>query len=102
MPGRILTSHAGSFPRPDDLVALNFERMEGRFGDESAYQRKLTQAVEELVAPQREIGIDLVNDGEYGHSMGHRYDYGSRGGRAARERAAVRVAHARLDVARAR
>ena len=77
MPDRILTSHAGSLPRPEDLVALNFERIEGRFSDEDAYQLKLTQAVEEVVARQCEIGIDLVNDGEYGHSMGHRYDYGS-------------------------
>jgi 5-methyltetrahydropteroyltriglutamate--homocysteine methyltransferase len=77
MPDRILTSHAGSLPRPEDLVALNLERLEGRFTDEDAYQEKLAQAVEEVVARQREIGIDLANDGEYGHSMGHRYDYGS-------------------------
>jgi 5-methyltetrahydropteroyltriglutamate--homocysteine methyltransferase len=77
MPDRILTSHAGSLSRPEDLVALNLERLEGRFDDEEAYQRKLTQAVQDVVARQREIGIDLVNDGEYGHSMGHRYDYGS-------------------------
>jgi 5-methyltetrahydropteroyltriglutamate--homocysteine methyltransferase len=77
MPDRILTSHAGSLPRPEDLVALNFERLEGRFTDEDAYQGELAQAVEAVVARQREIGIDLVNDGEYGHSMGHRYDYGS-------------------------
>ena len=36
MPDRILTSHAGSLPRPEDLVALNFERIEGRFSDEDA------------------------------------------------------------------
>src|SRR3984885_15902092 len=77
MPDRILTSHAGSLPRPEDLAALNLERMEGRFGDEDAYQQQLTQAVQDVVARQRELGIDLVNDGEYGHSMGHRYDYGS-------------------------
>ncbi len=77
MPDRILTSHAGSLPRPEGLVALNLDRMEGRFDDEDAYQRKLTEAVEDVVARQRDIGIDLVNDGEYGHSMGHRYDYGS-------------------------
>jgi len=77
MPDPILTSHAGSLPRPEDLVALNLERTEGRFDDEDAYQGMLRQAVEDVVARQREIGIDLVNDGEYGHSMGHRYDYGS-------------------------
>ena len=31
----------------------------------------------DVVARQRDIGIDLVNDGEYGHSMGQRYDYGT-------------------------
>ena len=31
----------------------------------------------DVVARQRETGIDLVNDGEFGHSMGQRYDYGS-------------------------
>lgn len=77
MSDRILTSHAGSLPRPEDLVALNLDRMEGRFDDEDAYQRELAQAVTGIVARQREVGIDLVNDGEYGHSMGHRYDYGS-------------------------
>jgi 5-methyltetrahydropteroyltriglutamate--homocysteine methyltransferase len=29
-----------------------------------------------VVARQREIGIDLVNDGEYGHALGQAYDYG--------------------------
>jgi 5-methyltetrahydropteroyltriglutamate--homocysteine methyltransferase len=33
--------------------------------------------VAEVVARQRSTGIDLVNDGEYGHIMGQRYDYGS-------------------------
>jgi 5-methyltetrahydropteroyltriglutamate--homocysteine methyltransferase len=76
MPDRILTSHAGSLPRPEDLIALNLRRAEGDFSDEDAYQEALRTAVAELVARQKAIGIDLVNDGEYGHSMGHRYDYG--------------------------
>ncbi len=29
------------------------------------------------MARQRETGIDLGNDGEFGHSMGQRYDFGS-------------------------
>jgi 5-methyltetrahydropteroyltriglutamate--homocysteine methyltransferase len=76
MPDRILTSHAGSLPRPEELVALNLKRGLGELDDEAGYQAKLTQAVADVVAHQRELGIDLVNDGEYGHSMGHRYDYG--------------------------
>jgi 5-methyltetrahydropteroyltriglutamate--homocysteine methyltransferase len=33
--------------------------------------------VAETVRKQKEAGIDLVNDGEYGHTMGWDYDYGS-------------------------
>jgi 5-methyltetrahydropteroyltriglutamate--homocysteine methyltransferase len=77
MPDRILTSHAGSLPRPEDLIALNKQRAAGDFTDEAGYLRELRAAVADVVARQRAIGIDLVNDGEYGHSMGQRYDYGS-------------------------
>jgi 5-methyltetrahydropteroyltriglutamate--homocysteine methyltransferase len=77
MPDRILTSHAGSLPRPEDLLALNKQRAAGDLRDEAAYLGELRAAVAGVVARQRQIGIDLVNDGEYGHSMGQRYDYGS-------------------------
>ena len=77
MPGPIPTSHAGSLPRPEDLVELNLKRTEGQPVDEADYQQRLAQAVRDVVARQDQIGIDWVNDGEYGHSMGHRYDYGS-------------------------
>jgi 5-methyltetrahydropteroyltriglutamate--homocysteine methyltransferase len=77
MPDRILTSHAGSLPRPEDLIALNKQRAAGDFADEQGYLRELRTAVADVIRRQREIGIDLVNDGEYGHSMGQRYDYGS-------------------------
>src|SRR5579884_3767604 len=81
MPDRILTSHAGSLPRPEDLVELNRARRDEALGgaasDEAAFQERLSSAVAEVVARQRELGIDLVNDGEYGHLMPERYDYGS-------------------------
>jgi 5-methyltetrahydropteroyltriglutamate--homocysteine methyltransferase len=77
MPDRILTSHAGSLPRPEDLIALNERRAAGDFADEAYYMERLRAAVADVVARQHETGIDLVNDGEYGHSMGQRYDYGS-------------------------
>jgi 5-methyltetrahydropteroyltriglutamate--homocysteine methyltransferase len=70
MPDRILTSHAGSLPRPEDLIALNSKRAAGEFADETEYLRNLRAAVADVVARQRDAGIDLVNDGEYGHSMG--------------------------------
>src|ERR1039457_5722457 len=73
---RILTSHVGSLPRPERLITLNNRRASGAQVDEAGYQQELRNAVIDLVARQQESGIDLVNDGEYGHSMGHDYDYG--------------------------
>jgi len=77
MPERILTSHAGSLPRPDELAALNLQRGRGELDDEAGFQTALAAGVVGVVADQHAAGIDLVNDGEFGHSMGHRYDYGS-------------------------
>jgi len=77
MSDRVLTSHAGSLPRPENLVELNHKRGLGELEDEAGYQEKLAQATVDVVAKQNEIGIDIVNDGEYGHSMGARYDYGT-------------------------
>ena len=77
MPDRILTSHAGSLPRPEDLVELNRQRAQPGFTDEERYQQELTAAVAGVVRRQQETGIDVVNDGEYGHAMGQRYNYGS-------------------------
>jgi 5-methyltetrahydropteroyltriglutamate--homocysteine methyltransferase len=74
---RILTSHVGSLPRPEYLIDASRRRAESGFADEEGYQHDLAAAVASVVARQRETGIDLVNDGEYGHSMGQRYDYGA-------------------------
>jgi 5-methyltetrahydropteroyltriglutamate--homocysteine methyltransferase len=77
MSDRIQTSHAGSLPRPEELVEVNHARASGEDTDEAAYEQQLASAVADVVARQHELGIDIVNDGEYGHSMGERYDYGA-------------------------
>lgn len=74
---RILTSHAGSLPRPDDLIELNRRRLAGEGVDEAAFQAELRTSVADLVARQKSLGVDVVNDGEYGHAMGARSDYGA-------------------------
>ena len=61
---RILTTHVGSFPRPDDLVALMQARENGTPVDEGALSRRVSEAVRDCVARQIEAGIDIVNDGE--------------------------------------
>ncbi|MBO0712537.1 MAG: hypothetical protein J2P47_14800, partial [Acetobacteraceae bacterium] len=74
---RILTSHAGSLPRPDDLIEANRARAEGRGIEEAAFQAQLRDGVSEVVGKQKELGIDVPGDGEYGKSMGHRVNYGA-------------------------
>jgi 5-methyltetrahydropteroyltriglutamate--homocysteine methyltransferase len=73
----IQTSHAGSLPRPDHLIELNRRRMDGEGIDEAAYAQELHDATVEVVRRQTELGITLPNDGEYGHAMGQKVDYGS-------------------------
>jgi 5-methyltetrahydropteroyltriglutamate--homocysteine methyltransferase len=61
--GRILTTHAGSLPRPADLLAMG--EANGK-ADAAAYEARLAEAVGEIVRKQAELGIDVVDDGEYG------------------------------------
>ena len=72
---RILTSHAGSLPRPDELIALNLAREAGGAADEHRFQSQLRAAVADVVRRQRDAGIDVPGDGEYGKSMGHKVNY---------------------------
>jgi len=71
----ILTSHAGSLPRPDDLIEANHAREAGETTDERAYQETLQAAVVDVVRRQKEAGIDVPGDGEFGKSMGHKVNY---------------------------
>jgi 5-methyltetrahydropteroyltriglutamate--homocysteine methyltransferase len=73
----ILTSHVGSLPRPDELIAANRARETGEALDETAFQATLSAAVMEAVRRQHELGIDVPGDGEFGKAMGQRVNYGS-------------------------
>ena len=77
MPVQIPTTHAGSLPRPRQLIELNAQRAEGRLENDDDFRRRLEQAVVDVVARQRAIGIDVVGDGEYGHAMESDYNFGS-------------------------
>jgi 5-methyltetrahydropteroyltriglutamate--homocysteine methyltransferase len=74
---RILTSHAGSLPRPDDLIEANRAREAGEATDEPSFRQTLRTAVSDVVRHQRELGIDIPGDGEFGKSVGHRVNYGA-------------------------
>src|SRR5262249_31546967 len=73
MANRIRTTHVGSLPRPAKVIELNHQRVVGEKFDEAGFERELKTAVVDLVAQQKKAGIDLVNDGEFGHTMG--WDY---------------------------
>jgi 5-methyltetrahydropteroyltriglutamate--homocysteine methyltransferase len=72
---RILTSHAGSLPRPDELIEANRARESGESADEARFQQELRAGVAGVVRQQRAAGIDVPGDGEFGKSMGHRVNY---------------------------
>jgi 5-methyltetrahydropteroyltriglutamate--homocysteine methyltransferase len=71
---RILTSHAGSLPRPDDLIEANHKRETGKV-DEAAFQKSLSASVADVVKRQVAAGISVPGDGEYGKSMGSKINY---------------------------
>jgi len=74
---RILTTHAGSLPRPDDLIELNRARQAGEVPDERGFQTRLGDAVVDVVRRQQAAGLDVPGDGEYGKAMGQRVNYGA-------------------------
>jgi 5-methyltetrahydropteroyltriglutamate--homocysteine methyltransferase len=74
---RILTTHSGSLPRPDDLIELNVAKLTGKAHDEKTYARHLSAAVAEICRRQSELGIDVINDGEFGKATRGPVDYGA-------------------------
>jgi 5-methyltetrahydropteroyltriglutamate--homocysteine methyltransferase len=63
---RILTTHTGSLPRPDDLMTMLRAREAGEAHDAAALAERIRSSVAETVARQARAGIDIVNDGEMG------------------------------------
>ena len=63
---RILTTHVGSLPRPADLLDVVQAKEQGKPVDERAHAARLRGAVAEIVRKQVELGIDIVDDGEFG------------------------------------
>lgn len=63
---RILTTHTGSLPRPDDLVELVLAKEEGQAVDLAALADRVRTATAEIVRQQVDAGVDIVSDGEMG------------------------------------
>jgi len=72
----ILTSHAGSLPRPDALIEANRAREAAAVAGGRSYDDVLRQSVADIVRRQRQLGIDVPGDGELGKATTQRINYG--------------------------
>ncbi len=61
---RFLTTHAGSLPRSEALVALQVAGSRGQAVDGEALARAVTESTRTVIARQAEAGIDVGNNGE--------------------------------------
>jgi 5-methyltetrahydropteroyltriglutamate--homocysteine methyltransferase len=78
---RILSTHVGSLVRPDELVAFlrQIDAKDPAY-DKAAHLECLERSVRDVVARQKEAGIDIVSDGEYGKTAWNYYVYERLGG----------------------
>lgn len=65
---RILTTHVGSLPRPDDLIELLNRQTDGKPVDPDEFDRTVARARQRMIDRQADAGIDVVNDGEQGRT----------------------------------
>ncbi len=63
---RILTTHTGSLPRPDDLTATLEAMDAGTAPDPTTFAARVRSATADVVRRQVEAGVDVVSDGEQG------------------------------------
>ena len=68
---RILVTHTGSLPRPQQLQDLMFTKLDGGEFDEQQLRTQTREAVSDAVSRQAEAGIDIVCDGEMGREGMH-------------------------------
>ncbi|MFN0301719.1 MAG: cobalamin-independent methionine synthase II family protein [Burkholderiales bacterium] len=73
----IPTTHAGSLPRPAELIELNRRIAEGESIAPATHATSLAGAVAEIVRQQKAIGIDIPDDGEFGKATTSVHDYGA-------------------------
>ncbi len=63
---RILTTHAGSLPRPPALIQLLSAKFSGSAVDEANLNQLAEAASRASIAQQLEVGLDVINNGEMG------------------------------------
>ena len=63
---RIVTTHAGSLPRPEALAQLLYDVLDDKPVQPAELERMTREAVVDAVARQQELGLDVISDGEMG------------------------------------
>jgi 5-methyltetrahydropteroyltriglutamate--homocysteine methyltransferase len=66
---RILSTHVGSLIRPPELLKFIAAKQGGLAYDAQAYDECLKRSVEEVVGRQKQAGLDVPSDGEYGKAI---------------------------------
>ena len=64
MADRIAVTHAGSLPRPQEVIDLLWAKMDGKDYDEAALDASIAQGVKDIVKHQHDVGVTVVSDGE--------------------------------------
>ena len=59
---RILTTHPGRLPNPDNYAEIMQARATG---DQAKFDSLMRAGIADMVRRQREIGIDIMSDGEF-------------------------------------
>jgi 5-methyltetrahydropteroyltriglutamate--homocysteine methyltransferase len=75
---RIITTHAGSLPRPEELREA-WSRPTNDPQHEAALQALLKSSVSIIVSEQSNAGVDVPNDGEFGKPMRAASDFAAWG-----------------------
>ena len=62
---RIITTHAGSLPRPPELLKLIRAKVAGQSPDPKELDGEIAKSIDQCVKRQADIGLDVVSDGEF-------------------------------------
>jgi 5-methyltetrahydropteroyltriglutamate--homocysteine methyltransferase len=72
----IKTTHVGSLPRPPALLEANKQWAEGAI-ERERFLDILQESIDQVVKRQYDLGIDIVDEGEYGHITSGTVDFGA-------------------------
>src|SRR5437016_4353927 len=62
----IKTTHVGSLPRTEELATMIVASEKGEEVDRERLAEAIQRSVNEVVRKQRDVGLDIISDGEHG------------------------------------